>query len=356
MRSSIFILMLVVIGLQACVPAEKESPKIGFTVTPSVETKPVKSVGDAADDPAIWIHPTRKEKSLVFASDKQAGIHAFGLNGKEKAFYPVGAINNIDVGYGYMLDSQKIDILVATNRTLNTLEIYSIDPRNGLLRSITSEAIFSYANEVYGVCTYKSKEDSQLYAFVSGKDGEIEQWQIQNQGGKLVTATAVRKFSMESRCEGLVADDELGFVYIAEEDVAIWRVYAHPDSSDDYFLVAGIEGNPKLTAEIEGLAIYTGDNETGYLIASIQGNSSFAVFERKAPYPYLGSFHIGEMAGIDGVSGTDGIAISGVNMGDAFPNGIFVAQDDRNEDSEGKLENQNFKFVKWEAIQDSLGG
>src|SRR6187551_2490222 len=39
-------------------------------VTPVTETSPVKGFGDAADDPAIWVHPTDPEKSLIFATDK----------------------------------------------------------------------------------------------------------------------------------------------------------------------------------------------------------------------------------------------------------------------------------------------
>lgn len=350
-----FLLILVFIGLFACESVEKKIPPVGFEIQPTIETSPVQSSGDAADDPAIWVNASRKDKSLIFASDKQAGIYAYGLDGKQKAFYPVGNINNIDVGYGYMLDSQEVDILVATNRSKNTLDIYSIDPKNGLLRAITATEIYSFAREVYGVCTYKSKEDSKMYAFITGTYGELEQWEIVNNGNGSVNAQAVRKIQMDSRCEGLVADDELGFVYVAEEDVAIWRLYAHPDSSDDYFLVSGMEGKAQLAADIEGLAIYKSGPEEGYLIASSQGNNSFAVFKRKAPYPYLGSFHIGSAEGVDEVSGTDGIAISHVNLGENFSNGIFVAQDDRNDDADGKRVNQNFKYVPWEQIGDSLG-
>ncbi|MCI4670988.1 MAG: phytase [Bacteroidia bacterium] len=355
MRFSIFLSVSIALFVLGCNSGNVEQAKPGFTVKASIESTPVQSAGDAADDPAIWLHPSKKEKSLIFGTDKQSGIYAYGLDGKKKAYYPLGNINNIDVGYGYMLDSQLVDILVATNKSSNTLEIYTISPKNGLLRTITSEPIYSTVSGVYGICTYKSREDSQMYVFLSGKDGMIEQWKIIEQADQLVTASRVRKIQMESVCEGLVADEELGFVYAAEENQAIWRLYAHPDSSDDYFLVASIEGNENLTAEIEGLALYTASNEEGFLIASSQGNSSFAVFKRKAPYPYLGSFHISNGEHTDETSATDGIAVLNVNLGKDFPKGIFVAQDDRNLNAEGKLENQNFKFVRWEQIADSLG-
>ena len=47
-------------------------------------------------------------------------------------------------------------------------------------------------------------------------------------------------------------------------------------------------------------------------------------------------------ANIDGVSETDGLEISSLSFGDAFPNGVMVAQDGRNV---MPSLNQNFKLV-----------
>src|SRR5215469_6409283 len=47
-----------------------------------VETEPVPSSGDAADDPAIWIHPDDPAKSLVLGTDKKGGLNVFDMDGK----------------------------------------------------------------------------------------------------------------------------------------------------------------------------------------------------------------------------------------------------------------------------------
>ena len=64
---------------------------------PKFETEPVFTSGDAADDPAFWYNQVNPEQSIVFGTDKKAGIHAFALNGARIKFIPSGKINNIDI-------------------------------------------------------------------------------------------------------------------------------------------------------------------------------------------------------------------------------------------------------------------
>jgi 3-phytase len=45
------------------------------------------------------------------------------------------------------------------------------------------------------------------------------------------------------------------------------------------------------------------------------------------------------------VSDTDGIDATAASLGPAFPQGVFVAQDGKNDSG-----NQNFKLVPWQAI------
>ena len=64
---------------------------------PIFETEPVFTSGDAADDPAFWYNQVNPEQSIIFGTDKKAGIHAFALNGARIKFIPSGKINNIDI-------------------------------------------------------------------------------------------------------------------------------------------------------------------------------------------------------------------------------------------------------------------
>ena len=46
-----------------------------------LETRPVPNRDDAADDPAIWIHPLSPELSLILGTDKQGGLHLYDMDG-----------------------------------------------------------------------------------------------------------------------------------------------------------------------------------------------------------------------------------------------------------------------------------
>jgi 3-phytase len=97
---------------------------------------------------------------------------------------------------------------------------------------------------------------------------------------------------------------------------------------------------------VEGLAIAEGPSQTGHLIASSQGDDTFAAYRREGRNEYVGSFSIAAAGGIDGVEETDGIAVTTAALGDRFPGGMFVAHDGRNGQA-----NQNFKLVPWRSLR-----
>ena len=87
------------------------------------------------------------------------------------------------------------------------------------------------------------------------------------------------------------------------------------------------------------------DDGTGYLIASSQGDNSYAVFRREGDNSYVGSFRISDGRGIDGTSDTDGIDVAATPLGASFPSGVFVAQDGENDEG-----TQNYKLVPLDQI------
>ncbi len=96
------------------------------------------------------------------------------------------------------------------------------------------------------------------------------------------------------------------------------------------------------------MTIYYAPQGKGYLIASSQGNFSYAIFERAGENNYITSFRI--VSGIiDGAEETDGIDVTNLSAGKAFSSGLFVVQDGFNFDSDEK-QPQNFKFVSWDKI------
>jgi 3-phytase len=189
----------------------------------------------------------------------------------------------------------------------------------------------------------------KFYAFINGKNGQVEQYELLAATGDRVDARLVRQWSLPSQVEGMVADDESGWLFIGEEDCCIRRYPAEPDQEPLEFVIPGSRmANPAISYDIEGLAIYAGSRRSGFLVASSQGNNTYAVFDRKDPHPYLFSFRIGE-GNIDGSEETDGIEVTSVRLGSKFPRGLLVVQDGSNTSGQDTLP-QNFKLVSWQDI------
>lgn len=334
------------------IAAQTQAAQTEITVTAQAETEPVPSGTDAADDPAIWIHPTNPSLSTIIGTDKTAGLVVYNLDGGILQTLDIGRVNNVDLRYNVVLGSERVALVAATNRSSNSLVLYAIDPQTRLLSDAAAGPILSNVEEVYGVCLYRSPASGKTYAFVNSADsGEVEQYELADDGTGKIAAAVVRTFVVGSQTEGCAADDETGALYIGEEAVGIWKYGAEPDAGDERVQVdtTGPEGN--LTADMEGIAIYYGSDGGGYLIASSQGSSEFVVYERQGDNAYLGTFRIVETEGVDAVSGTDGLDVTNFALGEAFPEGLLVVQDDLNIDPN---ENQNFKLVSWALVAEAL--
>lgn len=321
-------------------------PPPGGPVVATAETDPVPSSGDAADDPAIWIHPTDPSLSLVIGTDKDSGLGVYDLSGNELQFLADGQLNNVDLRYGFPLGDQLVDLVAAGDRASDTVAVYRIDPQNRALESVDS---FPVGIGIYGSCMYSSPLDGRYYVFVTSEGGEVEQWQVSDDGASGVEANLVRAFDVGSQSEGCVADDETRYFYIAEESEGIWKYGAEPGAGSARSLVDSTGSGGHLEADVEGLAIYYASGGEGYLLASSQGSDEFIVYDRQGDNPYVMTFEIVAGNGIDQVTGTDGIEVSSAPLGLLFPQGIFVAQDTNNDDG-----NQNFKLVPWEIIAYSV--
>ncbi|WP_461642021.1 phytase [Labilibaculum euxinus] len=301
---------------------------------------------DAADDPAIWVNPDSPEQSRIIGTDKKGGLAVYDLDGNELFYYADGNMNNVDIRQNIKTGQGSIDIAACSNRSSNTLDFYSIE-KDGSLHQFENAIPVEMKDEVYGFCL--SKNQDQLYAFVNSTFGNIEQWEIVPEGKK-ISAKLVRRLKLASKTEGMVSDDEAGILFIGEEAKGIWKISIDPNSTKGFELLSQstVDKNENIYEDIEGLCIYKQSNGSGYLIASSQGNYSYAVFERKAPHNYLGSFRIGDGV-IDGAEETDGVEAINLNLGEKFPAGMFVVQDGFNKKDEKSIA-QNFKMVRWEKI------
>jgi 3-phytase len=313
-------------------------------VAASGETDPVPPGGDA-DDPAIWIHPDDPASSTIIGTDKLGGLAVYDLEGNEIQYLADGDLNNVDIRDGFRLGGESVTLVTAADSTTHRLAIYRVDPSTRELVDVAARQI-ELGISAYGSCMYQSANTAQFYVFVNSEKetgdpgGRVEQWELFEAASGKVDARLVRRFAVGSQTEGCVADDELGDLYIGEEAEGIWKYRAEPNADTERERVDSTGPGGHLEAEVEGLAIASGPDRSGYLVASSQGNSSFAVYRHGGDNEYVKAFAIKGADDIDPVEETDGIEVTTRDLGEAFPDGLLVAHD--GSDDGGRT---NFKLV-----------
>jgi len=347
-------LVVITLGVGGFVTFRLFDP-VAIPVAVAGETDDVPSDGDAADDPAIWVDSTDPERSLIIGTDKSGGLAVYDLAGTQRQFLAGGErFNNVDLREGFMLEGEEIPLVVAGETTREQLVLFTIDSESRKLVEIPRARI-NLGVDPEGVAMYRSPSGG-FFAFIVGDDrdtdekGVIEQWSIQPGERFPIEAEKVRRIVIDETAEGMVVDDDLGHLYVAEESRGIWRYPAEPSDESAPVLVAEVNFGDGLRADVEGLAILRRSSGASYLMASSQGSNDFLVYRLGPALKRIGRFEVNEHDGVDGVSHTDGIEVVGVPLGPRYPSGLFVCQDDKNDRG-----NQNFKLVSVAEITEALG-
>ena len=341
------------LGLRTDPPVASGPAPRAVLVRPAGETEPVQSWGDAADDPAVWAHPTDPARSLIIGTDKKRGLEVYDVEGRRLQTLPDGRMNNVDVRDGFRFRGQRVPLVAASNRTTKTIALYRIDVESGRLMPVELEVSGTGLRDPYGLCLYRSARNDRMYVFINdADDGLMRQWRLEDRGGR-VRATRVRDIEIGSQAEGCVADDALGHLYVGEEDVGLWKYGAEPSAGAARTAVDRTEGG-NLSADVEGMGLWLRKDGTGFLVVSNQGADNYAVYRREGDNDFLGTFHVvaSEELGIDGVSETDGLEVTSAPLGPGYPQGLLVVQDGRNLSPSAR---QNFKLVPWHDVVSALG-
>jgi 3-phytase len=374
------------------------------TIEARYETTPIPAGTESSDDIAIWLHPTHPEKSLIVGVSKNKvkdgglpGIAIYNLKGKELKFIFHDRLNNVDLKYNFPFNGKDIDIAVASNRDKKALSIFKVSEQKiDLLADLPmlDQNGNTIPEEPYGFCLSKSK-NNKFYAFSPMKSGLIYQHQLKEEKGKLIseyvktidsssyltkkmdqhliditikevlyeedelsTAELAVELAEEIgdrfQLEGCVVDDENNTLYYGMENLGVWKFNLgdnHPveliatvskaksEPNADIFP----EGTPRLTNDIEGLAMHYGPDGKGALIVSVQGINEYAFFDRQNN-KYIGSFRL-NYGTADPITETDGLELLSASLSPEFPLGVFVVHDHHNTDDAGKILNGNYKIT-----------
>ena len=316
------------------------------TATPLTESTPVQSNGDAADDVAVWINPADPSASLVIGTDKRGGLESYDLKGRrvQRLAGPAGTFHNVDARPGFELGGRTVTLIGTAGRKVS---FFRINPATRQFDDVTARDIPNAEADVT-FCLYESAVSDHLYAFLIEPDGDVTQYELFDQGGR-VDARAVRGWPLGRSTGGCVADDETGRLFVSEEKSGIWRYAAEPDGSPLDRKQVDRVGGGHLVADVEGLAVVTQPGRQGLLLASSQGDNSFAIYRRGQDHAWVGQREVVDGATADGCSATNGIEAVAANLGSDFPDGIFICQDGRNT-APGSSGRQNFKFVRLDRL------
>lgn len=328
----------------------------GSPVHATLETPSVGQVGqDAADDPAVWASATpvrvggRDVDGFVAGTDKKSGLYIYGLDGAILQFLPEGLLNNVDVVEGLSVGGRPQLVLGASDRTPGKtgVSLYLFDPAGTGDNAVRHwGAITTDVVEPYGFCF--ARRGAEVHAVLVGHEGELRQFILTVDAAGRPSARLVRRAEIGTISEGCVADEASGALFIGEENVGLWRYDLDPASGDRRTLIQPVAPGV-IVADLEGLTVLH-DGAARYLIGSSQGDSTFPVWRIDGAAPeYKGRFVVTAGA-IDGVTGTDGLDALGGRVGDAFPEGLVVVQDDVEDGGA-----QNFKYIDWRDIRTALG-
>ncbi len=335
----------------AGVCAKLAAPHV-IRIKPVVATEPVRK---DADDPAIWVHPLDRSRSLIVGTDKggdgEGALYVFNLQGK--IVQRVGGLdrpNNVDIEQGVRTGGRTLDLAVVAERRAHRLRVFRVQGKSPYLTDITgSTRVFADAKGdaslPMGVGLYHRKRDGALFAIVSRKSGPrtgyLGQYRLTLGADGKVHARAVRMFgsvSDQGEIESVCVDDELGYVYCSDEGFGVRKYYADPDrrTADrelGRFVTKGYQGDP------EGIAIMPTSRSKGYVLSTeqIKGASRYHVFRREgAP----GKPHaLQEIAVIEGgADSTDGIEAVPGRFGPNLPAGLLVVMNSKD---------HNFLLYAW---------
>ncbi len=380
-----------------------------------------------ADDPAIWRNAADPGRSLVVATAKEGGLRVYDLDAElvQSIAAPApptpedapGRFNNVDLVTGLPTPAGRSDVAVVSDRGRDRLRFYRIDPSRpgGPLVDVTDPAagpVFS-ANEseineqrtVYGLATWTDKATGRSYALVSRRSTTaVALLELRPSAAGKVGYRKIRTIELPAshrlpdgatwspcgdpgelpQVEGMVVDPANGVLYAGQEDVGIWRLRV--DLTGKRVLVDKVKefgvpgvydeeteectpgadpgyGGKHLSADVEGLTLFQERDGDGYLMASSQGDNTFALYDREIAErnEYEGGFRIGAAsATLDGSEECDGAAVLNAPLGARYPHGLLVVQDGHETpvapDGEGgERESTGFKFVDLGRVVDATG-
>ncbi|HRD62288.1 MAG TPA: phytase [Nocardioides sp.] len=221
----------------------------------------------SGDDPAIWVHPSRSDRSIVVVTAKEGGLRVYDLADRELQSLPstvapqgdaiAGRYNNVDIAYGLRVRGHRVDVAVVSDRYNDTLRFFAIDPGGAAASTPLSEITAPGQDYLFQPDREGVDTEQTAYGLAVYQPGHGSAYAVVTQEGTTTIATArlvvrggaigyagVRQLDLpgefplpdgttwapceepgvEPQLEGLSVDQATGEIYAAQEDVGLWRI------------------------------------------------------------------------------------------------------------------------------------
>ena len=285
--------------------------------TPLVPVFETATEGDPSpadmDDPAVWVHPTDPEGSLIVAAAKKGGLRVYDLTGKEiqrqearldASGEPVNRFNNVDVQYNFNLNGTRVDIAVATDRIQDRLTVWKIDPANPTapLVEITADSTIRAfptkpnpadrdqeipnpddgESTAYGLALYRDVAADRIYALATqNAEAVIRQFELVATADGKVSATVVATYQFpyeylgqdltaasetdpnadfSPQFEGMSVDQRRGLLYAGLEDTGLYRIdlKTYTPELTPFYTTSRFDTASTIARDTAGVTIYYG--------------------------------------------------------------------------------------------------
>ncbi len=337
---------LILLACLAGLPAAAQP----VTARPTSETQVVVRGGTGDQDVALWPNPATPIQSLIVVADSNVGLTTYRLDGSEfEVIQSDGIAFGVDVRSGFALPGASVPLVVVANGTAQALTAYVVDPVTLRLRRVDTGTLRVTNFDPRSVALYRSAANSRLYAFAANAAGTVQQFELRSNTDGGVEGTPVRDFAVGGAISGAVADDGQGALFVAQQNVGIWRYSAEPDGGVGRTAVA-TAGQGNLATPLGGLALYPLPDGDGYLLAASTGGDQVVVYRRQPPHTPVGTFRVDATANgnIDQVTGPRSVTASSVALGPSFPGGLVAVHDTLNAPA------QNHKLVSWSEVANAF--
>lgn len=305
-----------------------------------VQTTPIASGPTAANDTAVWLHPTDLARSLVFGTDQVSGaLISYGLDGTVRQSLNLGLTMGVDVKYQVSVDGNNRDVVLALGND-GAFRLLTPDRDAGFLTPIDNGATPTLFAPGAGAL-YVARGTGTVEIFVADQINKVRHYRAQSTNGKLVS-TLSRTVTMPGPVQGMAVDDLRKNLYLTVLNKGLYVLQAEPDGILTPTLIEAVDAGHLEGAA--GVALYLNSDGGGYIIASASQQSRYSVYALNGTNPFITSFAIVADGGGFGATGSRGIDVTPLPLNATFPKGMFVAHDPNN------ATGPNYKLVQWDAI------